>query len=101
MPSPREAMVWPDSMPIAVLWPGRSPVVLFLHSNVYRSVTVAGTVMSAIDAGAGTCLPSSTALPALALALEMGLEAALLNKFLASAVLQRGRGGKKTNKPGS
>lgn len=72
-------------------------VALYLHSNVYRSATVAGIVMLAIDFGAGLGLPSSTALPALALALEMGLEAALLNKFLASAVLQRGRK-KKTTK---
>lgn len=62
-----------------------------MHSNVYRSATVAGIVMLAIDAGAGLRLPSSSALPALALALKMGLEAALLNKLLASAVLQRGR----------
>lgn len=50
---------------------------------------MAGIVMLAIDAGAGLELPSSTFLPALALALGMGLEAALLNKFLASVMLQK------------
>lgn len=49
---------------------------------------MASIVMLAIDAGAGLGVPSSTALPALALALKMGLEASLLNKFLALAVLQ-------------
>lgn len=53
---------------------------------------MAGGVVLAIDAGAERALPSSTALPALALALQLGLEAAVLNKFLASLVLQRGRG---------
>lgn len=60
-----------------------------MHSKIYRSATVAGIVMLAIDAGAGLELPSSTVLPALALALGMGLEAALLNKFLASVMLQK------------
>lgn len=60
--------------------------------NVYGRAAVAGRLMLAIDAGAQRGLPSSTALPALALALELGLEAAVLNKFLASLVLQRGRG---------
>lgn len=56
---------------------------------------MAGILMETIDAGAGLGLPSSTALPTLTLALEIGLEAALLNKFLATAALQRGR--KKTS----
>lgn len=90
-------MVWLDSMPTAVLWPGWSMVILYLHSNVYRSATVAGMVMLAIDAGAELGLPSATALPAMDLAMEMSLEAALLNKFLASAVLQRKEKTKKDN----
>lgn len=50
---------------------------LYLHSNIYGSATAAGIVMLAMDAGAELLgLPSVTALPALALALEMGLEAA-------------------------
>lgn len=88
---PREALVWLSSMLTAVHWPGWSTVALYLHPKVYRSSTVAGIVMLAIDAGAGLGLPNSTALPTLALALEMGLEAALLNKFMASAELQRGK----------
>lgn len=44
--------------------------------------------MLAVEAGAALGLPSCNALPALALALEMGLEASLLNKFLASVVIQ-------------
>ena len=53
-------------MPTALLWPGLSIVVLYLHSNGYRSATVAGRVMLAIDAGAELLgLPSITALPAL------------------------------------
>lgn len=55
---------------------------------------MAGIVMLHIDAGAGLGLPSLTALPALAM--KMGLEAAMLNKFLALAVFQRGQ--KNTNK---
>lgn len=61
--SQREASVWLHSTPTAVLWPRWSMVVLYLHSNVYRSSTVAGRVVFAIDAaGAGLGLPSSTAL---------------------------------------
>lgn len=48
-----------------------------------------------IDAGVRLGLPSSTALPALAV--EMGLEAAMLYKFLALVTLKRGRE-KQTNK---
>lgn len=71
-------------------------VVLLSRSNIYMSATVAGIVMLAIHAEAVLGLPSSTALPALALALETGLEAALLSKFLARALLQRGKKKKTT-----
>lgn len=56
---------------------------------------MAGTVTLDIDVGAGLGLPSSTALPALAL--EMGLEAAMLYKILASVTLNRETENKQTN----
>ena len=58
---------------------------------MYRSSALAGIVLLAIDASAGLRLPSSTALPAMALALEKVLEAALLSKFMALVVLQMRR----------
>lgn len=57
--------------------------------------------MLAVEAGAGLGLPCSVALPDLALATKKGLEAALLNKFLASTVHQRGRKNTNTKKPAS
>lgn len=59
---------------------------------------MAGIVTLVIDAGVVLGLPSPSLVPALTLALEMGLEAAMLNKFLASGVLQRGRGIKQNKK---
>lgn len=58
------------------------------YTLVSTEVRVIGSVMLAVEAGAALGLPSCNALPALALALEMGLEASLLNKFLASVVIQ-------------
>lgn len=55
---------------------------------VSTEVRVTGSVTYAAEAGAELGLPSCNALPALALALEMVLEAALLNKFLASTTVQ-------------
>lgn len=57
--------------------------------------------MLAVEAGAGLGLPCSAALPDLALASKTGLEAALLNKFLASTVHQRGWENTNTKKPAS
>lgn len=47
-----------------------------------------GNITYAAEAGAELGLPSCNALPALALAQEMVLEAALLNTFLASTAVQ-------------
>lgn len=63
---------------------------------VSTEVRVTGSVTYAAEAGAELGLPSCNALPALALALEMVLEAALLNKILASATVQIEKG--KNNK---
>lgn len=81
---------WPGGMPAAALWPGWSMAALRLHSNVSGSSTAAGIVVLAVDGGAGLGLPSPAAVPASALALESGLEASLLNKFMTSVMFERG-----------
>lgn len=65
-------------------------------TTVSTEVRVTGIVTYAAEAGAELGLPSCNALPALALALGMVLEAALLNKFLASTTVQIEKG--KNNK---
>lgn len=70
--------------------PFADPLGLDAHACtiVCTEVGVTGNITYAAEAGAELGLLSCNALPALALAQEMVLEAALLNKFLASTAFQ-------------
>lgn len=82
-----------DSAPTAVLGGARWFSTCTLMST--GVLQWAGIDLLAIAAGAEVGLPSPAALPAVALALEVGLEAAMLYKFMASVGAPKGEVGQK------
>ena len=68
-------------------------VVVHLQSGVHRRAKVAGIVMVAIDAGAEVGLPSSMAVPAMALASEVGSGGCNVEQVCGFSVAPKGNGG--------